>query len=215
MRVRLVCDPEQIERDLLKELAKVLQKGVTRAVPGITNSLGKLIEEGLLQSPEYKSITTDQLWHELGVIDGEAATVAIIATIRKNMRVTNLGVRVRGKSVTGGLRIEILRGDFADVLALPEASFYSYSRRRGTSYHVTWLEWLLLEGTSMVVQDFQYSPGHEKSSRTGYGIMVSGEGWHVPEEFRGTREDNWLTRGLQVINPASLERVLRVELAKV
>jgi hypothetical protein len=71
-----------------------------------------------------------------------------------------------------------------------------------------WLKWLLFEGTSSIVKDYDVKFGPNTKSRTGEAIMVqTNRSWRVPPEFAGTIADNWFTRAIDSIDD-SIETII-------
>jgi hypothetical protein len=144
----------------------------------------------------------------LGVPNADGVLEDIIKTIGESVAVTPIIVTVNGGRMTGGLRVEILRADYGDILGLPGASFPSEKH-----HQVDWLKWLLLEGGNAVIGDYHFfgserllgtSRAGRSLGRTGLGIMVPTGHWTVPEEFSGTATDNWLTRALSRTGPKAV-----------
>ena len=63
-------------------------------------------------------------------------------------------------------------------------------------YSLPWLQWLLLDGTKVLIDSHQVVIGPNLRSRTSMAIMRPGSGWSVPNEFAGTQNNNWLTRAI-------------------
>jgi len=61
---------------------------------------------------------------------------------------------------------------------------------------VEWLEASLLKGDEIIVTNFhvEYLAGR---GRSGQAFMAPGLDWRLNQVYRGTKGDNWLTRGLQ------------------
>lgn len=92
------------------------------------------------------------------------------------------------------MSILIIPADFDDILALPEASYFTDKQQL-----IPWLQWLIIEGDKVIVRDYDFSVRNNRFSRTGLGIMVEGAGrrWKVPAEFSGTVQNNFITRALR------------------
>ena len=114
----------------------------------------------------------------------------------------------------GSITIGILKSGYEDVLALPAAEF-NYTNKKGRSNTLQWLRWLLLEGSQVIIADFDFRE-QTRGSRTGMGIMVKrrGGGWSVPANLSGLEHDNFATRALQEIE-ADIDLIIRQELTKV
>jgi hypothetical protein len=55
-------------------------------------------------------------------------------------------------------------------------------------------DWLLLQGTRVVVSDYSVEEVESEDSRSGDAIMKKGGFFRVDPEFAGTAFDNWITR---------------------
>jgi hypothetical protein len=108
--------------------------------------------------------------------------------------------------VQGSLLIELLKGDYSEVLTVDGASFISEG-----NFEIPWLRWLTLEGDKIMVGDHSFVGGYLERSRTGYGIMAKPGNWHVPVEYAGTAEENWITRALAGL-PLLVENIIKKEI---
>jgi hypothetical protein len=187
----ITIDGDKFERDLLNVYAKKLAAAFINARAGIATELAEKIRELITSSPEYSSLLTGSLWHQLGVRNPLAMTDAIISTIQESVVIQMIPPTVVGKRIRGGIVAKILKADFSDVLRIPGASFESEH-----GFEVDWLEWLLTSGDSIVNTSYHFESGFPDRSRTGDGIMLAEGSWRVPPEFAGTISDNWLTRAL-------------------
>lgn len=183
-------------RALANQLGKIFGGGYVQAVRIL---IAAQVTTRVKASPEYQSLLTDnELRSHFGLVNAAPLVDAIIDGLVRppnGLDITVDGPRVSGDRVEGSVTASILRTDFSEVLRLAEASFPS----RGGP--VNWLQWLLLEGDSVLVAGYNYLPGKRKSSRTGTGIMVrsSKKAWKVPMHT-GTATDNWLTRSLTLFD---------------
>jgi hypothetical protein len=104
----------------------------------------------------------------------------------------------------GGITIEAIRADYADVLALPDSTLITPEH----GYVLPWLQWLLLEGNKTIIEHFKVQFG--SWGRTGGAIMRKGGSWHVPPEHAGTINDNFITRAIAQIEPQLVETIKNV-----
>jgi hypothetical protein len=201
-------DTAALERGLLEALAKHLSGAIKRSLAPIKSRLGEVIGQAIQACPEYASLLNGRLRGELGVVNAEPVLKAIIRNIAGGVQVTSLGAQRVGSKIEGGLRIEILKGDYSEVLGVRGGSFKSEG-----GYDIDWLEWLTLKGDSIVVADHRFVTGFPERSRTGMGLMQMPGSWRVPAEFSGTSEDNWLVRALIAVEP-EIGKILGEELQK-
>lgn len=201
-------DDAQIRRAILDGLVEILSAGLIQSRPVIEERARLTIREAIQKSDEYESILNGKLWHELGIVNPGQSLSAIVARIEDSVEVTVLPLRHNDRELTaGGLRLQAVQADFQDILALPEATFQSISKRNGTVYDIDWLKWLLTGGGSVIIEDFHFV-GQTKGSRTGYGVMAKHGNWAVPPEFAGTIQDNWLTRAMLAATPVLTDIVV-------
>jgi hypothetical protein len=57
-----------------------------------------------------------------------------------------------------------------------------------------WLDWLLRQGSAVIVSGYQYTP--KRDGRSGGGVMTMGSLWRVPPQFAGTLQNNFITKAL-------------------
>jgi hypothetical protein len=191
LRMTVSVDARGLQAVVLDEIARVLSQAFRAAARGIGGRVGAIATEAVRNSPEYASLLDGKLRHELGVVDAAPILKAVTDGIADGVSVTSLGCRRAGEGIEGGMRVEILKGDYSEVLSVPGARFVSEQ-----GYDVEWLRWLTLEGDRLLVAEHHFVKGFTEFSRTGNGIMIRGGSWRVPPEFSGTREDNWLLRAL-------------------
>jgi len=199
---------QEMSATMLDAVANELGKAFRFAASGIRLRVGRVATEAIKSSPEYTSLLTGQLRGELGVVNAEPILLTICRNIADGVVVTSLGARRTGMKIEGGIRIELLKGDYSEALSVAGASFVSEH-----GFSVDWLRWLTLEGDRIIIADFSYVSGFPQRSRTGLGIMKRPGTWSVPAEFSGTDSDNFLTRALESIGP-EIEVILQQEIQK-
>ena len=177
--------------NIVKEITKKVKRESLAIKTNITDQLRKAVREALVLTPEYQSILRGKLKAELGIPNSSSRIMAIIDTWINNIVVT---IKT-GTTPFLLIDIGIVKGDYSDVLSLPEAQ-YTYKSRRSQG-EIPWLRWLLLEGDKRIITRYEFS-NNPKGSRTGMGIMIAKEKgvWQVPPEFSGTAVDNFATRAL-------------------
>lgn len=198
--IEIVMPPVSVfQNAVFRCLGEHLTATIDRATPSIVSGVRDEVKKVLESSVAYASLNTGDLWHIMGLEAPSKATQAIVDAVVNSVTLTNLGVRVAGSDLRGGLRITVLKADYSEVLGLKESSFSSENGHR-----VPWLDWLLTGGTKELISDYTYlGKPLPDYSRTGIGIMVrSRRGWSMPSEWAGTSADNWITRGLETLEPA-------------
>lgn len=188
---------------LLPEIDRYLHQVLSEIKLPIQNTIARAIKD----SPEYQSLVDNagKLRGALGVVDAKAKLELIIDKWKSDVGIgydppTNVGGKIRA-----GFSLQIIRGDYADVINLAVSKFISEN-----NYLVPWLEWLLLAGRSRVVQNYVIEYGPSRRSRTGLAVMrkhPSGS-FSVPSEFAGTDTDNFVTRALDKASNEILEIIV-------
>lgn len=144
-----------------------------------------------------------QLYGEFGVVGLEEKLDKIIDHWCSSIDASDEApFRFTRSGITGHLRVKLIKADYSDVLAMPEAREIVTSLKSGM-IELNWLEWLLFGGDDFIIRDFIYFENDKtpQYSRTGKGIMrpKAGSGWKIPPEFAGSQEDNFLTRVLDKV----------------
>lgn len=211
--VETEVDEDQIARAVLEGFIEILEAAVDGSLVPIASRAQQTIRTAVQLTPEYGSLLSGDLWHELGVVNPAGAMNAILATMMDSVLVTKLPFAHNGRDLTaGGLRLQAVQVDFADLLGLKEATFQSVSRRG--VFDIDWLQWLLT-GTGSVSVPYPntnfHFVGETRGSRTGYGLMKRSGTWAIPSEFAGTIADNWLTRALATAEPV-IEDIIHEEI---
>lgn len=200
---------EEIENEVRKDLQNYIVILVSNAIPIIKKRVGDIVRQAIETSPEYLSLLNGDLREQFGLERPQEALTEIIATIIENIEVSYSGPT---SDSLGSVIVEVLRDDYTDLIALPDASYESVSLRTGAGSVVNWLEWLLLEGDRIIITGYQINQSYERSSsRTGRAIMVKGGGgWRVSPEFSGTVDHNWLSRVTDSIE-SIVEQIIKEE----
>lgn len=186
------------QKYVVKELFKKLKKRSGIIKQRIQEPLQNIVRESIIATPEYRSLHGGKLQAELGVTSPASRIESVI-----NMWVSNIFVDAKvGTSPLLSIEIGFLEQGYADVLALPEAS---YDYQKGV---IPWLQWLLLEGDKRIVRSYEFSP-ITRHSRTGLGIMTPSprRGWQVPSEFSGTETNNFATRAFDGVD-TKIEKIV-------
>lgn len=95
---------------------------------------------------------------------------------------------------------------YNELLSLNEAfQLTEPTRNNPIGFALPWLEWVLLEGSSIVVPGFRAvsSPVHGRFSRSGGDyLMYEGGSFQIPPQHQGDASNNFLTRSLARANAA-------------
>lgn len=146
----------------------------------------------LTSAPTYQSLVSGELAAHFGFRKGqeESRLQPILNTF-----INSIDYKFKPFSATGGtFEFFGIPKHYQDALSLPEAEIKGENRKKfSTPYPLPWLNWLLLQGDTILVPDHKIKLG-VISSRSGQAIMVEGGSWAVPREFAGTANDNWVTK---------------------
>jgi hypothetical protein len=182
-----------IEKRILTLLYARLIKAVANTEKPIENKMRQLFKKALQNSPVYKSITSGLLRGELGIPDGESKLNNIIDAWESTIK-----VKIKTQASNGIVNISIrgVPSNYDDVLMLPDA--VQETEKRTTNAPLEWLRWMLLEGGSPVIMNYQ-TVLRPFGSRTGTKVMVSSRSnWSVPT-LQGVAGNNFVTRAIDSI----------------
>lgn len=180
-----------------KNIAQALLSDVTAYFNNIANKIKQNIPDivinNIINQPEYSALSSGNLQYELGITNPAARLSEILDTIRSGTLVNIKPPKIISNKISAGIKLQMIQKDFSDLLNLGSSSFIS---EKGSQ--IDWLRWLLLEGDSVIISDYNFILGANDASRTGGGIMrqTSGGSWRVPPEYAGNISNNWITRGL-------------------
>lgn len=190
MSIRIDVDKEIAEK-IGQATIDVINVGIARAAPAITNRLGELLVNLVKQGRTYRSLVNGDLRYEFGLANPQSQIDPILDIVRESVEFKfELFKYSRGK-VNGGFSIVFLPNGLSKIINSPTASYKS------NSYDIDWLDWLLTKGDAIIVFDhhivFDLNTSQSVYSRTGDALMFRGGTWRVPAEFSGTETDNFLT----------------------
>lgn len=180
-----------------KNIAQALLKDVDAYINDIANKMRQAIPDivisNIVNQPEYTALISGNLQYELGITNPQARLSEIINTIKSGAILNIKPAKVVSSKISASVKLQMIQKDFSDLLSLGSSSFTSEN-----GSEIDWLRWLLLEGDSVIISDYNFILGPNKASRTGMGIMrqATGGSWRVPPEYAGSINNNWITRGL-------------------
>ncbi len=200
LTVKVLESKRKITTDIAKCIAAEMNKGFIKVSRIITKQIQDLVMATIKASPEYSSLVNGDdigsLKAQFGLVNPIQKLDQIIDAWVQSIQVEFIKVKYRGTSLKGGISIRMIQNNWSDVLALPAATQVNRGPAGG---NLRWLEWLLLNGDRIIVQNFEIQiPGPHNRSRTGLAVMVErvGKQWKVPPEFSGTAQNNFVTRSL-------------------
>lgn len=178
----------KILRALKPEINKYLEKVFAKTKLKITDA----IINAITNSPEYNSLISGDLKYEFGLPDSDSRVNSLL-NFWKKINTDYKSISISNSKLSGGFTISMIQSDFSDVINSSAAVF---TTEKGTD--LNWLEWLLLFGNKTIIKDYVIEFGANPRSRTGRAVMrgVQKGKWSVPNEFAGTKNNNWITRAI-------------------
>lgn len=190
---KLLENNSQISNLILQSLVPQLNDYLKNKLQYIRTNLSPLLNNALINSPEYDSLVNGQLKYEFGIPDPQTKLNEILNIWTKNPYIEYKPPIIISSKIKASFSVSLVRSDFSDVLST-DASLV-VDRLRG--YNLSWLEWLLLEGNRTIIPKQEVIIGPNKFSRTGNAVMrQSSKSWKVPSQYAGTMRDNWITRAI-------------------
>jgi hypothetical protein len=167
------------------EIKKIFQKAKVKIHAEIIN----LVVEALSSCPEIQSLRSGKLRSDFGLPND--VTEEIVYSIANSTYVYFRDFQFTKATVENLLSVYIQPSDFKNLL---NSDFAMVETDKGEL--LPWLKWLLLEGDSIIINQYHVSYGTYPTSRTGEAIMLPGSVFKVDSQFSGTAEDNFITRAL-------------------
>ena len=189
-------DEAELERKLIKELDKILNKSMIKSAKELTPIVQEIIKKSLLESEDLKALSSGDLIGEFGIRSSTAATVAQQIALNVSQTVIVSPMNVSLKTKRGGISLKVQPNDLQNVLSIPNGSYTYYSRRYKKDVTINWLDWFLTKGDAIIVAKFYFEESGG-AGRSGRGSKQKGGSWRVRPEYSGTLEDNAVTRALQ------------------
>jgi hypothetical protein len=208
--LRMQQSEQELTNMILGDIADNINHALDFGASAVKDKIKDKIAELIWASPEIESLISGQLSKELGLANAEPIVVDIIAKIQQAMQFTIEHVNsYNGRLVGGGYIIEVLRGDFSEVLSIPDAAYTTTN-----NVLIPWLNWLLFAGDSPLIYGYKVvlNPNNAQNSRTGAVMVKSGAGaWTIPQQNAGTLDNNFLTRALANLGD-EIEKIVSEEI---
>lgn len=200
-----------IQKAILDALLPEVSAFMNKTSNYIQSNIYPIIKESIVAQPEYDSLVNGQLRLELGVPDAALRIEDLINVWINNAVVEYKPPKIMNNKIKSSFTIKMIKANFSDVLSLNLANV----DRSMVGASVPWLQWLLLDGTAIVVDNYEVYIGPHNRSRTGYAIMKASEdaGWSVPSEYAGTISDNWITRAIEA-SKSNIQKLLEKALSQ-
>jgi hypothetical protein len=202
MKYELRFNDDQIKKSLHASVKRHIRNTVQSNIKSLEAKVKERYAINVKKTKEYTNITSSSSTFrtELGVPNSPEVLESIIEALLDNVEVRINRIANDESAYIFPITITLFDEKIMkNILAVPGASYYSESAKRGTLTEVPWLSWLLLSGNEPVVYGFRVMYNKELWSRTEDAIMVPAtnekpNNYSIPEQFSGTRSDNFLTR---------------------
>jgi len=192
--IKILESNQEITNAINKALLRQVVTFMDGAFNELKQNLPSIITTAITNAPEYNSLIRGTLRYHLGLVDAGSKIDGLINIWINNIEYNYSPPIIRNNKISSKFSANLIRADLSDVLYSEYAQMIDTYR----GYSLPWLEWLLLDGTQNLVDNYEIVIGPNKYSRTGYAIMKPSSGsWSVPSEFAGTITDNWITRAIQ------------------
>jgi hypothetical protein len=188
----LLENSPEIYKKILDALLPDVTSYMQDATSLVKKELPQIIMSSILASPEYTSIVGGKLRFDFGLVDGSSKVDGLLQIWTNNIMIVYDIPKINGNTIISKFSISMIKADYSDVLGSDYAQMIDSLR----GYSLPWLQWLLLDGTKVLIDNHQVVIGPNLRSRTSMAIMRPGSGWSVPNEFAGTQNNNWLTRAI-------------------
>ena len=208
--LRLIDSDKKISQTILSLLKSQVSVAFTKAKNEIVNKIKPIIRDSIKAEPEYQDLISGSLKYELGIPDA-AIVDRVVEIWVNNISVQNKPVRISGNKLSGGFAISAIKSDYADVLSSSSATITDSQ----TGSLVPWLEWLLLRGGDILVNDSEVQIGPNPRSRTGMAVMVSSnKDYRMPAKLAGTERNNWVYRAISKLDDTTMQNIIQNALEK-
>lgn len=186
----------ELQKDLITEINAVLDLALNKTAHNIRPQIKLKVYNSLVTSPEYLSMMGKYYPHDLHAQFGFDNPERIVNPIITNI-INLIDVKVVPmKRGTGQINVSLFDGDYSHLVNLPTASYQS------NGHQISWLEWLLLKGNSIINTGYRIKFGLWNWSRSKKALMYKGGVWKIEQsEFTGTPTNNFITRAIiSIIN---------------
>lgn len=190
INIKLNETSASINRKLLGALNSELKRIFNKSLSGLTSEIRKIVKQAILSTPEVDSLKYGKLKADFGLTNDYTDLIAENIALSTEVQLKTFKLSLSGFS---NVLTIYINSDRMNVLL---SSFYSQQvTEKGVS--LPWLEWLLMSGDSIIIQDYHVDYGLYQQSRSGMALMFPKGFYRVPPEFSGTEQNNFITRALE------------------
>lgn len=193
---KIIGNVGDFKKYILQNIKNILNRQLFSNINVNAEAIKDIVISNIISQPEYSSLISGSLRNQFGL-----PTSQLVDGIIEELKDISIDIqkpKISGNKIDANIAISLIKEDFQQILS---SNYASFTTEKGSQ--LNWLRWLLLEGNNSVIIGYRYAPIASPYSRTGKGIMVSGNSavYRVPPEFAGTAEDNWITRGIDASLP--------------
>lgn len=188
LSIEITDSVKTIEKNINSAIADYLNNKISNKQTSLLNQAKGLIPGWINSQPEIISLLSNDpqgLIGQFGISSGGYSIVNSI--INAIVGSTALVFKKFTPRLSGGIELQFQPANFANLLSLPEG----HTIYRGGDLH--WLDWLLNRGDTIIVVNYQYNP-NIGLGRSKLGNMIPGGSFRVPQQFSGTKDNNFITR---------------------
>jgi hypothetical protein len=197
LSLKIIENNADISNKILQALLADVTKYMDNGISTIKNQLPQIIRQGIVSAPEYQSLLSGELRYEFGIADPGPKLAGLIDIWANNISYSQMKPTIVNNKIKAIFSANTIRIDYADVLYTDYALVIDATR----GYSLPWLEWLLLEGSKTIIDNYEVILGPNRFSRTGNALMKSSnQSWKVPSAYSGTASDNWITRSIDSVS---------------
>ena len=179
--------------DLINEaLAKDINKLYNSNNKGVLNTFKQSVKSWVYVQPEIQSLLVggqNSLSAMFGLTDSQSnkAVEEILDAVGDSLviKIDKLDKRLKGV-----IEFYFQPINFSNLLTLNSGHTKTL---KGLDLH--WMDWLLLQGDTVIVVGYNYVPSNKGIS--GNGTMEVGGSFRVPPQFSGTASNNFITRAFE------------------
>ena len=200
-KLRMVGGTQAIERGIVKALVFEASRITRSATRGIEAEIKQRFVDALKETPEYPSLRGEgvkSLRGHFGISDiGDIDEVvywisSLLEVVHGRAISTKAGIRT-------GLRLNF---NYTNNFIRDVKNFQFGIQPTAKGKNLPWLSWLLFEGGKAIIKEYdvKFRVG---AGRSGEAVMYHKviARWSVPQEFQGTKDDNWITRAIDRLSP--------------
>lgn len=186
-----------INKLILNNLKHEVEKIMSKALTSIKQDVQNLVKEALIAEPEYASLKAGTLRAEFGIANVEDVDSAVQAMVN-TAEISYNPIKINSNGLSGGFVLTMIKSDDINGIIYSDVATVKDEAR---GYNLPWLEWLLLRGNEVIVQNYSVNYTSNLRSRSGLALMIqSNSSWRVPSNFAGIEADNWTTRAINKIS---------------